>query len=339
MTASPDWVPPLKSRRDIRPDDTTRKIAAALNVHEIKALNAIPSQMLIELLIPSPGASLLVGAPKSGKTVLAVHMAMATATGNPLFGKFRVDPGPALIVEQDDPSGAAGLKDIITRAGISDDVPLFVQPPLPWTIGPAFLDWLGNDVVKKSLRLVVLDSYTALRGDRVRGVDIVKAEHAEMHSLDRVAKQVGCAFVLIHHVSKGSARSDWSEKAAGTFAISGATEAQVLISRFAELDVAAPERLLRIRGRHTSGSEVLLRFCEETLGYECILQGPGASELPLLRDIERAFGTAIFTPKSLYLMTGVAKATAFRQIDRLYAAGLLEKCSRGEYTLKAEVRL
>src|SRR5436190_20030115 len=78
-----------------------------------------------------------------------------------------------------------------------------------------------------------------MRGPRQRGVDIVKAEQQELTEHDALAKRTGCAILLIHHTSKGSAGLDWSEKAAGTFAMSAATESQINISRFAEMDIAA----------------------------------------------------------------------------------------------------
>src|SRR5438034_342199 len=82
-----------------------------------------------------------------------------------------------------------------------------------------------------------------------------KAEQQELTEHDALAKRTGCAILLIHHTSKGSAGLDWSEKAAGTFAMSAATESQINISRFAEMDIAAPERLVRIRGRHSEDLE------------------------------------------------------------------------------------
>jgi RecA-family ATPase len=59
------------------------------------------------------------GAPKSNKTLLAVQMAIAVASGNPLFDYYRVlTPGPVLLVEQDDPAGAASFKDILQRSPV-----------------------------------------------------------------------------------------------------------------------------------------------------------------------------------------------------------------------------
>ena len=306
-----------------------------LNVAELLALDVPEPEMLVEGMIPMRGASLTVGAAKSGKTVIMVQAAIAVASGAALFGFYRVlTSGPALIVEQDDPAGAASVKTILQRSTVPvDGIPLYLVPRVPFTFGPELLTWLESQIAARGLRLIVLDSYTALRGPRTASIDIVKAEQSDLTLLDALAKKTGCAIVVIHHSSKGSAALDWSEKAAGTFAMSAATESQIHVARFAELDGAAPERLVRVRGRHSADLEMLLRFRTETLDYEHVLEGGAAPLYPLVLQIQTAFGSDTFGPKELSHATGVGRATAHRQIDRLYRAGVLLKRGFGEYVL------
>jgi len=307
-------------------------IPAALSMSELRAMNVAQSEMLIEDLIPIPGASLLVGAPRSGKTVLAVHCAVAVVSGRSLLDSYRVKQGPAMILEQDDNAGPAAIREIAIRAGTKDEDPICFQPKLPFGFGPAFLDWLAGEIAKRGLRFIVLDSYTALRGNRGGGVDIVKAEQSDLSQLDNLAKQTGCAIVIIHHTSKGSAALDWSERAGGTYAMGASTEGQVFISRFPELDMA-PERLVRVRVRHGEDAAMVLKFRKETLDYELVLQGGVAPHYPLILQIRNEFSNRSFTPKDLYQATGVARATAFRQIEQLRRVGALTKHGYGEYVL------
>jgi len=149
--------------------------------------------------------------------------------------------------------------------------------------------------------------------------------------MDELAKRTGCAMAIVHHDSKGSASLDWSSKAAGTFAMSAATEAQIHVSRFAELDSNAPQRLVRVRGRHLEGTEMVVRFRKETLDHEHVLEGGAAPLYPLLLQLHTAFGTQTFGPKELCHATGVSRATAHRQIDRLCRGGALTKRGFGDY--------
>jgi putative DNA primase/helicase len=256
-----------------------KPVPTVLGIEDLLKLDVPVPEMAIESMLPKSGASLLVGAAKSGKTILAVQRALAIATGKPLFGYYKVlSQGAALIIEQDDPSGAATIKTILQSAGVKGGIPLYVVPRVPFTFGDTFLEWLEQQISDLFLRYAVLDSYTSLRGPRGAGVDIVKAEQTDLTKLDALGKRTGCAIDVIHHSSKGSAALDWSEKAAGTFAMSAATEAQTHVSRFADLEGAAPERLVRVRGRHSTDVELVLRFRAETLDFEHVLEGGAAPD-------------------------------------------------------------
>jgi hypothetical protein len=212
-------------------------------------------------------------------------------------------------------------------------IPFFLVPKIPFTFGLDLIAWLENKITNRSLRLVVLDSYTALRGPRPKGIDIVKAEQEDLTQLDALAKRTGCAIIVIHHGSKGSAGLHWTQQAAGTFAMAAATESQIFVARFPDLDGAAPERLVRIRGRHSEDLEIVLRFRKETLDYEHVMDGGAASAYPLILQIRTEFGSQAFGPKELTHATGVSRATACRQLNGLLRAGVLTKRGYGEYVL------
>lgn len=169
-----------------------------LSVADLMALDVAPPSMLIDGLLPGAGASLMFGAPKSNKTLLAVQMAIAVASGHPLFDYYRVlNAGPVLMVEQDEPAGAASLKDILRRSPVPvEGIPFYLAPRVPYTFGFELLEWLEGEIKGRQLRLVVLDSYTALRGPRSSGVDIVKAEQNDLTLMDELAKRSGCALAI-----------------------------------------------------------------------------------------------------------------------------------------------
>ncbi len=99
-------------------------------------------QMLFDgFPLPKRGATLAVGPSKTGKTLLAVQQALAVASGKPLFENYKtLMPGPVLIVEQDDPAGAASIAAIRKRSGHPAGLPLFVAPLLPFdAFGPELL--------------------------------------------------------------------------------------------------------------------------------------------------------------------------------------------------------
>ncbi len=310
-------------------------VPAVLSVADILALDIPEASMLIEGVLSASGASLIVGAAKSGKTLDAMQRAIAIASGAPLYGFYKVlNPGPVLFIEQDDPAGASSVKTILERSRVPvAGIPFHLVAGVPYQFGAEFLEWLDSQIGRLKIRSAIIDSYTAMRGSRPKGVDIVKAEQSDLTQMDGLAKRNNCALQIIHHSSKGSAGLDWSEKAAGTFAMSAATESQTFISRFPELDGASPERLVRIRGRHSEDLEMVLRFQKETLDYEHVLEGGAATLYPALVQLQTAFGAQAFSPKDVAHATGLSIATAHRQISRLYRANAVQKRGYGEYVL------
>jgi hypothetical protein len=112
-----------------------------------------------------------------------------------------------------------------------------------------------------------------------------------------------------------------------------ATEAQIHVARFADLDIKAPERLVRIRPRHGADVHLVLRFRTETEDYEHVLENSAAALYPLMRQIQADFGSETFGMKKFCQETGMHRPTAYRHIDRLRVAGAIQKTRTGEYRL------
>ncbi len=157
----------------------------------------------------------------------------------------------------------------------------------------------------------------------------------ELGELDALAKRLDVAILVIHHGSKGSSGLDWTQAAAGSFAMTAATEGQIHLSRFEELESGAPERLLRSRSRHAADVQVALRFCKETLNFEFLLEGAAAPLYPDIERIRRDMGRDIFGPKEFIEKTGMTRPTAFRLLDRLRLAGAIDRRGHGQYVLVA----
>jgi hypothetical protein len=270
-------------------------------------------------------------APKAGKTVFSVQVAMCVAGQRNLFDYYstRKKLG-ALILEWDDPQGDAALKDFILKARSFDPAaPLYFcsRPTPPLVLSdPLFLPWLGGIIEQQSIGLVVLDSYTALRGLRSGG-DFVKLEAHEMTMLADLAKQLGIIIILIHHDSKSSAHLDWSSRAAGSFAVGAATDTLIRISRFDELAEDDGARLVQIRGRHLAGKSFVLRFREQSLDFDIIYEGGAALYYPDVKALHRTFAgaEASFTAKNIADELGWARPTIYRLLNRLTGAGILRK--------------
>jgi hypothetical protein len=113
--------------------------------------------------------------------------------------------------------------------------------------------------------------------------------------------------------------------------MAAATEAQIFLSRFFDLESGAPERLARVRGRHGHDVECVLKFRTATLDYEHVLEGGASPLYPMLLQLEQMFGDQVFTPKELQDKGVMPRTTVHRTLNSLMRAGVLRKHKYGEY--------
>ena len=332
MAAEPDWSEVEESG----PEQKALIQARVVSAKEILEMTLPKTEFAIEPIVSSPGVWLVVGEQKAGKSLFAAQMALSMQAPEPLMGWYSIPRArAAMFIEQDDPSQLAAIQPILqrTKIPIRPDGFFSVEKAM-FTIEPGFIEFLEGEIRGRALGVIVLDSYTVMRGPRNGRTDIVKAEALDLGMLDELAKRTGCLILVIHHVSKGSASLDWSDRSAGTYAMGAHSEGQIFISCFRDLPSNAPERLVQIRGRHVAGIEMVIRFEEETLSHSFIFEGAAAAMYPMLQQINSTFGGRTFSPKSLCQETGMSRASVHRVIARLSASGILRKRGFGEYVIE-----
>ena len=301
----------------------------------ILAMEIPENKMLVAELLPARGCSMLVGKSKAGKSVLAFQLAIAVASGYPLLDWYEIlEPGPVLIIEQDDSSGTASWKETLEKSPVKLSVARIGFEPRKKGrfLCDEFIAQLEAQIDAIHPKLVILDSYTALRPRR-SGADVVKDESDDFTALDELGTRKNCLILVIHHASKGAIIQDWDAQSAGTYAVGAAIQSQIHIARFAGTPMKSKERLVRVIGRHLDGVEFVMRFRASTLDYEFILEGSAASVYPQLvrlRNIYRAGQS--FTWKDL-MASGYGRSRTFEMLQVLLDCDVLTKPSYGSYAL------
>lgn len=299
---------------------------------------------LIENLLPRKGVALLIGAHRSGKTIFAAQIVLALLRNQNLLDYYQLKAhGPVIVFEKDDPDGTASFLDIFLKSGVPRDLALRFFPkqriPDEIPLGPAFCEWIEKEVQKTSSPLVVLDSYTSLRGERKSGGDIAKLENREIGQLDELAKRLGCLIILIHHESittRSNGSLDWDARGAGSYGITAASECQILVSRYRELAIGATERLLRFRSRHLKEHQVTLAYNAKTGLYDYVIAGEAARFYPAIRQIrlnqvgKEATLAATFTAQDLEEPLGILRSAAFKEASLMLNAGVLWRVEKKE---------
>lgn len=313
------------------------------SVKDLREAQLALPEPLIEDLLPRRGVALMTGAQRSGKTIFAAQVAIALATNTALFGNYRLRaPGGVIVMEKDDPAGDATFKDIYERSDVPGDAPIdyYGKEQILIPLGQGFCEWLEIIIPQRKAVAVVLDSYTALRGERKSGIDIVRLERDEVAELDALGKKLGCLVLLLHHESittRANGALDWDARGAGTYGMSMAAECQIAICRYRELAIDSPERLLRFRSRHMREHQMTLTYSVKTGLFDHVVDGRCAPFYPLIYEIKRAIHTDEFTPRELEEPLGISRATAFRNVANLVAGGALWRTRSGGYRWSPEI--
>jgi hypothetical protein len=120
-----------------------------------------------------------------------------------------------MLLEQNDPAGAARVQEILRAANVRDDELIYFQPKKPdLVLGPALIEALEKEITENNGSR---DIYTSLRPSRKGGVDIVKADHEDMTTLDELGKRTNSILLLLHHESHTGAMRHWTSSSAGTY--------------------------------------------------------------------------------------------------------------------------
>lgn len=164
---------------------------------------------LVEQLWSDEAVGIIGGEPKCGKSILALSLAVAVASGTLCFGKFKVpNPGRVLLFAAEDPLHVvkARLHAIAEAEGLelrSLDILVITRPAIRLDI-QADYELLKNTVEKFTPKLLLLDPFVRLhRIDENQAGDVAPIL-SQLRYLQRTYK---CSVALVHHARKDSKRS------------------------------------------------------------------------------------------------------------------------------------
>lgn len=285
-----------------------------------------PTRWAVRGLV-SEGVNLLVGAPKLGKSWLALCIAIAIASGGRALGRVDVEAGDVLYLALED----TGRRLQSRLSAVLGDDPAPARLHLA-TECAALTDggasriglWLDEH---PDARLVIVDVFTKIRGTTDGNEGRYEADYRAMSALKDLADEAGVAFLVVHHTRK-AVSEDFIDAVSGTQGLAGAADAILVLAR----SRGTAQAVLKVTGRDIEEAEHALDFDSHTGTWQ-LLDGPAAdyelgdtrrSILHLLRDGEAR------TPKAIALELSIPHETAKKAARRMAADGQLE-VDRGVY--------
>jgi len=162
---------------------------------------------LVEDLWSEQAVGFVGGTPKSGKTWLALELAVAVASGAPCLGHFRVHQRGHVLLYAAEDTGPA-IRHRVAGIAAARGVPLeqlavgLIRTPTLRLDDPDDQERLAHTVAKIKPRLLVLDPLVRLhRADENSSADI----SALLGFLRALQRAHGVAILIVHHVRKSSA--------------------------------------------------------------------------------------------------------------------------------------
>lgn len=208
-----------------------------LSISELK--NRPPATFLVQDLILENTLIALYGAPKSGKSFLALSMALHIAAGQPWFG-MKVDQSGVVYIAGEG-IGGLGLRIGVMQKkhGFGDDLPFWARTSSIQLADSSAVDALSRMIEEKvprdqPLHLIVIDTLSrAMAGlDENQTADMSRAVAA----CDLLRVRFGCAVLLVHHEGKDS-----SKGLRGSSALLGAIDTSIHIQRNEENGIVTLE--------------------------------------------------------------------------------------------------
>jgi hypothetical protein len=212
-----------------------------------------PQPLVVQGMVPT-GLTVFAGAPKRGKSWLALRMALDVAAGKPFLGnptlkgdvlyldlesrQYRVQTRLSQLIQGPAPEGLVIAHESDTLDG-----------SLLWQ-----LEKWASDVAHP--RLIIIDTLGRVKGKRVNGENAYESDTRIFGQLQKLAQERKLAVVCVHHLRKAKDGDDWYERISGSMGLTGVADAVLGLSGKRGEQTST----LNVSGRDFDERELLIRF-------------------------------------------------------------------------------
>jgi hypothetical protein len=200
------------------------------------------------------GVNMLCGAPKLGKSWLALALSLDIAAGGTALGSIPVEQGDVLYLALEDHPRRlqSRMATLLGNAAAPARLTFLTEWP-GYTEGWEYVDaWL---TAHPDARMVVVDVLQRVRPATVSNQGAYAADYGAMAPMVDLARKHEVSFLVVHHVRKASA-DDFLDTVSGTNGIAGSADATLVLARARN----AADGTLAVTGRDIEERSYALSF-------------------------------------------------------------------------------
>ncbi|HHV63231.1 MAG TPA: AAA family ATPase [Firmicutes bacterium] len=290
----------------------------------------LPEPVWIIPDILTEGVSLLAGKPKSGKSWMALEIAIAVACGGYAFGKIRVEPREVLYLALED--SERRLQDRLKILLRGTPVPEGLHLVTEWLR----LDDGGRETLEKwlsehpNVKLIVIDVLKRIRPREKPNRNLYDVDYEAIALLKNLADSHKVSMLILHHTSKRDAE-DFTDSPSGSTGLSGAADAVWVLKR----SRGQADAELLITGRDIEEKEIALTFDLQTGGWTILGDAEEYRMSKERREILKTLREAgeVLTPKAIADQLGRKETNIRFLLNKLVQEGQVIRVGYGKYTV------
>jgi len=286
----------------------------------------------IDGIIPE-GLSILAGAPKSGKSLLALSMALAIASGTEIIGKKNQSIKNVLFLPYED--SERRLQERIKKISLGLSIEknervFFIEEGQIPRLDKNNLNWLKELKDENKIDVIIIDTLgSSIKGIKNKNISTYLDEYDLLNYFQRFAIDNKISLIFLHHTRKMKADNIFDE-ISGTRAISGAADANLILQRNKYFGS------LHIQGRDIEDVQYDLELDKETLTWTCKETSNPVSLSPEQKSILDVFNQDYekeLKPSQIAELLGKENQNIRPSFKKLISLGLLHQDSYGKYKL------
>lgn len=248
---------------------TDNQIISNAKLEIIKASDITPKEVrwLWYPYIPFGKVTLLQGDPGDGKSKLMLSLAALLSKGAPLpFADENESGEPMTVIYQttEDDADDTVVPRFNSAGGDGDRLIFIKEDEKSLTFGD---DRIREAVEKYNAKLLILDPMSSYIGDTC-SMNNANETRAEFNHLIAVAKDTGCAIVIIAHMNKAKDTSPLY-RTNGSIDIAGAARSILAVTRTANKQNPAERYLVQVKSNLAPmGSAILFEVADKGVNFE-----------------------------------------------------------------------